>query len=110
MLMILAECSHTPVAEFARVSSHGELKLTKFYESTDDIKVNLIMFKWLMMANHVDATQWVYLLALQLTGKTQEAFAAMQTSAKKSTNRGSGAPPVGREKPTRNCKETRRPP
>ena len=39
--MRLVEQSHTPVVENARVSSHGELKRTKFSEATDVIEAYL---------------------------------------------------------------------
>ena len=80
-LMRLVEQSHTPGAESARVSSHGELKLTKFSEATDDIEAYLTMFERLVTAHHVDTTQWAYLLAPQLTGKAQQAFTAMPSAS-----------------------------
>ena len=82
VLTRLVERSHTPAVD--RRSSPGELKLTKFSETTDDIEAYLTTFERLMTAHHVDTAQWAYLLASQLTGKVQQAFAAMP-SAKSGT-------------------------
>ena len=54
------------------------LKLTKLGES-DDIEVYLTTFECMMAAYGVDRSQWVYRLAPHLTGKAQQAYAAMST-------------------------------
>ena len=52
--------------------------LTKLTES-DDIEAFLTTFERLMTLYHVDETQWVAKLAPQLTGRAQQAYAAMPT-------------------------------
>ena len=54
------------------------LKLTKSGES-DDVKAYLTTFERMMAADGVDRSQWVYRLAPHLTGKAQQAYAAMPT-------------------------------
>ena len=53
-------------------------KLTKLGES-DDIEAYLTTFECMMAAYGVDRSQWVYRLALHLTGKAQQAYAAMSS-------------------------------
>ena len=55
------------------------LKLAKLAES-DDIEVYLTTFERLMAAYEIDASRWAFLLAPQLTGKAQQAYAAMSES------------------------------
>ena len=52
------------------------LKLTKLHEK-DDVEAYLTTFERLMAAYEVPKKKWSYKLAPQLTGKAQQAFAAM---------------------------------
>ena len=76
----LAERSHTlgedTEGTTARRTHHSEPKLTKFCEASDDVEAYLTTFERLMGAHEVDTTRWAYLLAPQLTGRAQQAFAA----------------------------------
>ena len=54
----------------------GQPKLTKLAED-DDIEAYLTTFERLMAVFEVDRARWSYMLAPQLTGKAQKAFAAM---------------------------------
>lgn len=69
--------SATPVKE--TVTVERDVKFTKFTE-TDDIEAYLTTFERTMNAFKVPQEQWVYKLAPQLTGKAQQAFAAMETA------------------------------
>ena len=55
------------------------LKLAKLTES-DDIEAYLTTFERLMLAYEIDTSRWAFLLAPQLTGKAQQAYAAMSQS------------------------------
>ena len=57
----------------------NSLKLAKLAES-DDIEAYLTTFERLMAAYEIDASRWAFLLAPQLTGKAQQAYAAMSQS------------------------------
>ena len=59
----------------------NEPKLTRFSEATNDIEAYLTTFERLMTAHHVDTGRWAYLLAPQLTGKAQQAFAAIPATS-----------------------------
>lgn len=43
----------------------------------DDIEAYLLTFEWMMQAYEMDGPRWTYTLAPQLTGKAQEAYAAL---------------------------------
>ena len=60
----------TPAPETLRLS-----KLT----DQDDIEAYLLTFERMMQAHHIDPAQWVFRLAPQLTGKAQQAYAALST-------------------------------
>ena len=62
-----------------RVTVERDVKFTKFTE-TDDIEAYLTTFERTMNAFKIPQEQWVYKLAPQLTGKAQQAFAAMETA------------------------------
>ena len=53
-----------------------DVKLTKLSDS-DDVEACLTTFERMMAAFEVDKTRWVFKLAPQLTGKVQQAYAAM---------------------------------
>ena len=53
-----------------------QIKLTKLSES-DDVEAYLTTFEGMMEAYRVEKSKWAYLLAPQLTGKAQQAYAAM---------------------------------
>ena len=54
------------------------LKLTKLTE-TEDIESYLTTFERMMQVYHVDEERWAFKLAPQLTGRAQQAYAAMTT-------------------------------
>ena len=79
----LVERAHAPGPEIeseesTRRSHVRDLKLTKFSEATDDIEAYLTTFERLATIYEVDITRWAYLLAPQLTGKAQQAYAGCQ--------------------------------
>ena len=49
----------------------------------DDIKAYLVTIERIMVAHKISKNQWLYHLALQLTGKAQLAFAAMSSTEAK---------------------------
>ncbi len=57
-------------------SPDEKVKLTRLTES-DDVEAYLTTFERLMQAHGVDATRWAYKLAPQLTGRAQQAYAAL---------------------------------
>ena len=66
--------SDTPVPRQGR--SEPEVKLTKLTDQ-DDIEAYLTTFERMMIAYEVDKSRWAFKLAQQLTGKAQQAYAAM---------------------------------
>ena len=58
------------------LTSGEHLRLTKLSDQ-DDIEAYLTTFERMMKAYKVEKAKWVYLLAPQLTGKEQQAYAAM---------------------------------
>ena len=54
------------------------LRLSKLMDQ-DDIEAYLLTFERIMQAHHIYPAQWVFRLALQLTGKAQQAYAALST-------------------------------
>ena len=75
MLQRLVTERSTPTA---REPSDGRpaLKLTRLGEA-DDIEAYLVTFERTMEAYEVDGARWSFMLAPQLTGKAQQAYAAM---------------------------------
>ena len=53
-----------------------DLTLTRLTDK-DDIESHLTTFERMMQAYEIDASRWTYKLAPQLTGKAQEAYAAL---------------------------------
>ena len=71
------EHGHTQGEKEANITIKGErLRLTKLMDS-DDIEAYLTTFERMMGAHEVDCMKWAYLLAPQLTGKAQKAYATM---------------------------------
>ena len=66
--------SDTPVPRQGR--NEPEVKLTKLTDQ-DDIEAYLTTFECMMIAYQVDKSCWAFKLAKQLTGKAQQAYAAM---------------------------------
>lgn len=56
--------------------ARSDLKLTRLQE-TDEIEAYLTTFERLMVAHKIERKNWPYRLAPQLTGRAQQAFAAM---------------------------------
>ena len=64
-----------------QATSRGDtLKLIKL-ANTDDIEAYLAMLEYLMQAYEVDEACWALKLAPQLTGKPQQAYAAMDPTS-----------------------------
>ncbi len=55
------------------------VKLTKLTES-DDIEAFLAVFERVMTAQEIPAERWAFMLAPQLTGKAQKAYAALSAA------------------------------
>ena len=55
---------------------NGKVKLTKL-GATDDVEAYLTTFERMMVVYEVPKERWAFMLAPQLTGKAQQAFAAM---------------------------------
>ena len=66
-----------------RAEKDRDVKLAKLSE-TDDIEAYLTTFERLMVSYEIKPDRWVYKLAPQLTGKAQQAYAAM--SSEKATD------------------------
>ena len=62
-----------------RIEAEAGLKLTKLSDA-DDIKAYLTTFEHMMQAYKIPKECWVYKLAPQLTGKAQQAYAAIPTA------------------------------
>ena len=63
----------------ARMTSENDkVKLSKLSES-DDVEAYLTTFERVMVVYEVDRARWAFKLAPQLTGKAQQAYAAMST-------------------------------
>ena len=76
MRSLVKESQKEPEEIVAWVGSEQAMKLTKLTES-DDVEAYLTTFERMMEAYQVDKAKWAYLLAPQLTGKVQQAYAAM---------------------------------
>ena len=85
MRSLVKESQKEPEESVARVGSEQAVKLTKLTES-DDVEAYLTTFKRMMEAYQVDMAKWAYLLAPQLTGKAQQAYAAMAEAILKRFN------------------------
>ena len=59
-----------------------QVKLMPLTEQ-DDIKAYLVTFERIMQAYDISREQWTYYIAPQLTGKAQQAFAALPTGESK---------------------------
>ena len=66
-----------PTASGGTSSSEDKVKLSKLTE-TDDIEAYLTTFERMMAAYEVPENRWPYKLAPMLTGKAQQAYAAME--------------------------------
>ena len=74
MLQRLVSERHTTTP---RRSAHQEtLRLTRLTEQ-DDIEAYLLTFERMMQAYEIDRARWTFNLAPQLTGKAQQAYAAL---------------------------------
>ena len=83
-LMRVVERTHATEAEPVRTTASrpkvADLKLSKLTES-DDIEAYLATFERMMEAYEVEERRWAFQLAPQLTGKAQQAYAAMPQSS-----------------------------
>ena len=77
MEMLQRLISERPAAPAPRVPNEGEsMKLARLTEN-DDIEAYLTTFERVMEAYEVNRARWSFKLALQLTGKAQQAYAAL---------------------------------
>ena len=74
MLSKIAEFKSDP----SKPGGETELRVVKLSEK-DDIKVYLTTFEHLMTTYGVTKAKWIFKLAPQLTGKAQQAYAALPT-------------------------------
>ena len=79
MKLVRDQSENRPITGSELVTVGREVKFSKLTE-TDDIQAYLMTFERTMQAFKVAKEQWVYQLVPQLTGKAQQAFAAMETS------------------------------
>ena len=67
------------------VNHHVDVKLVPLSEK-NDIEAYLVTFKRIMAAHEIRRDQWPYSLAPQLTGKAQQAFAALSATEARDYN------------------------
>ena len=78
----LVEKGKPPESEGVTRTQLGEpLKLTKL-TNTDDVEAYLTTFERMMKAYAMEKARWAFVLAPQLTGKAQQAYAAMSGDMK----------------------------
>ena len=70
----LQEQAATPVK--AKAQHHGNLDLTRLSEK-DNIEACLTTFERVMQAHEIPTSRWAFYLAPQLTGRAQQAYAAL---------------------------------
>ena len=76
-LMTLVRDSHKAEPPTTKMlAGVPQVKLVQLTEQ-DDIEAYLVTFEWIMQAYEIPRAQWTYHLAPQLTGKAQQAFAAL---------------------------------
>ena len=76
LLREMVEGSHRRELPARMTGENDKVKLSKFSE-TDDVEAYLTTFERMMTAYEVDRARWAFKLAPQLTGKAQQAYAAM---------------------------------
>ena len=76
MKSLVKESQKEPEESVAGFGSEQTVKLTKLSES-DDVEAYLTTFERMMEVYQVDKRKWAYLLAPELKGKMQQAYAAM---------------------------------
>ena len=79
MKLVRDQSENRPITGSELVTAGREVKFSKLTE-TDDIEAYLTTLERTKQAFKVAKEQWVYQLVPQLTGKAQQAFAAMETS------------------------------
>ena len=75
---LLAKLVETKESSETTRAGENELRVTKLTDQ-DDIDAYLTSFEWLMAAYSVPRAKWIFKLARQLTGKAQQAYAALTT-------------------------------
>ena len=78
----LAGIRSTDLAATNRAAAESEAKVAKLTEK-DDIEAYLTTFERIMGAYNIAKERWVFKLAPQLSGKAQQAYAALQTDEAK---------------------------
>ena len=68
------EATEGPVR--GRDRNEGDMKLQRL-ANNDDVEAYLVTFERLMTVHEIPQNRWAYKLAPQLTGRTQQAYAAM---------------------------------
>ena len=85
-LMSLVRDSHKTDSPTAKLlGGVPQVKLVQLTEQ-DDIEAYLMTFECIMQAYEIPREQWTYYLAPQLTGKAQQAFAALLHGESKAYN------------------------
>ena len=79
LMKLVQEQARSATPGNGTVTVERDVKFTKLTEA-DDVEAYLTTFERTMSAFKVPREQWVYKLAPQLTGKAQQAFAAMETA------------------------------
>ena len=74
---------HSTATTPARATNTESIKLTKLGEG-DDVEAYLTTFERIMEVNEVNRERWQFQLAPQLTGKAQQAYAALTPDDAKS--------------------------
>ena len=77
---LLAKIAEVKKAESTETSKAGDndLRVVKLTDR-DDIEAYLTTFERLMTAYNIPRNKWIFKLAPQLTGKVQQAYAALTT-------------------------------
>ena len=77
LMRFLVEKSHQEGEDGTKTHIRGErLQLTKLTDN-DDIEAYITTFERMMEVYKVEKVKWAYMLAPQLMGKAQQAYAAM---------------------------------
>ena len=77
MRKLVEESEHQAKPKTGAATSDTAPKLTKLTDG-DDIEAYLVTFERMMIAYEVEERRWAYKLAPQLTGRAQQAYAAME--------------------------------
>ena len=85
LMKLVSESHKTKAPSTASLGNGPQVKLVPL-TAQDDIESYLVTFERIMEAYKVPKEQWTYYLAPQLTGKAQQAFAALSLDESKTYN------------------------